>query len=84
MFGGEWNPMLPFGHVKLDKPIRQSTGDVKIAVGDNIKFTGREWDLVDRKYREKERRGERPRFSWWEHQIFKAEERKITSKVRKE
>lgn len=48
MLGGEWNSMLPFEHVKLDKPIRQSTGDVKIAVGDNIKFTGREWDLLER------------------------------------
>lgn len=42
MFGEEWNPMLTFGLVKLAKHIGQSTGDVKIAVGDNIKFTGRE------------------------------------------
>lgn len=32
------DPSFHFGHVRLDKLIRQSTSHVKIAVGDNIRF----------------------------------------------
>lgn len=41
-YGRGWNPRFHFEHDKLDKAIRQSTRDIKMAVGDNIKFTGRE------------------------------------------
>lgn len=41
-FRGIWYPKFCFGHVELDKPMRPSTGDVKMAVGDNIKLIDRE------------------------------------------